>query len=288
MRLSIPIWPLLVGPLAACAADYEPRVICHNSNCVEPANPDEDDTIESLEASLAAERNGRPVFDGVEIDTFWFGAEDRCIFAHDLVSITDVPAIRAAEMLNATLSERATEGLPLTRSAEVFSVFIELKGHVGLEDDDLHDPGQRMAHADCALDLATSISDSAAANDYAVEIVFSSFEPALLTAVSDHSETEALRANTTVRLAALQGIPKPLDGETRPLDAFPADIGIDVVDVHPQWVTEAELQAYATRDWSLAYWMFSIVPETLDAIEHDRPEYVTTSEATAFARWLDR
>ena len=271
--------------IAGCTDDYDPLLICHNANCVEPANPAEDDSIEALRASLALTRAGRPVIDGVEVDTFWFGAEDRCIFAHDLESDTDIEATRAAEVLNEALLARLDSGKPLTRTGAPFALFVELKGHVGSEAE-LHTSAQRTAHAACAMELATIVADAAAAREHEVEIAFTSFEPALLTAVTSSPAYPALADAATIRLGALQGIPAPLDGQSRPLDRFGPEV--DFVDIHPQWVTESELQAYASRNWDLAYWMFSVTPETFDAIERDRPRWITTSEATTFARWLDR
>ena len=33
-----------------CGDDYEPLIICHNANCLEPANPEDDSTKETLQA----------------------------------------------------------------------------------------------------------------------------------------------------------------------------------------------------------------------------------------------
>ena len=59
MRALSRFTTLAVGGLLAlgCNAPPEerPLLICHNSNCVEPPAPEEDDTLEALEASLALE-----------------------------------------------------------------------------------------------------------------------------------------------------------------------------------------------------------------------------------------
>ncbi len=61
---------VLLVLLVAC--DRPPSlVICHNANCAEPADPERDDTIDALRESLTLERDGLPVFDGVELDTFF-------------------------------------------------------------------------------------------------------------------------------------------------------------------------------------------------------------------------
>jgi hypothetical protein len=295
MKTPNALRPLLVAVLsswlaAGCAEDYRPRVICHNSNCVEPANPEEDDTVEALQASLALMGEGRPVIDGMEIDTFWFGEEARCLFAHDLKAPERaVEAMVAVDILNAFLTGRQAQGLPLTRQAEVFSVFIELKPHVTRSKADLHSPEQLQQHAACALALGQSLAASAEQAGHGLEIVYSSFAPSLLRALRDNPLLAVLEAGPArVRLSILQGIPRPLDTQTRPLDLFPHDIGIDLIGVHPHWTRPQDRQAYASRGLELGYWMFSIVPETLDAIRAHRPTYITTSEARALTAWLER
>ncbi|MBA2664639.1 MAG: hypothetical protein H0U74_20295 [Bradymonadaceae bacterium] len=281
-------WLLLI---AGCADEYSPRVICHNSNCVEPASPDDDDTLEALAASLALEgEDGRPLIDGVEIDTFWYGATNRCLFAHDLADPTradDAPA--AVALINDFLSERAGDGRHTTRQAEEFSVFIELKGHVALSKADKHSPAQRQQHAACAIGLGQSLAQSATLAGYRVELIYTSFDPLLLAALHADSGFGPLKSGPTrTRLGILQGIRRPLDSQTEPLSAFPKELDIDFISVHPQWIRSADRHAFASRGFELGYWMFSLVPETLHAIEAHRPSYVTTSEARAFVRWLSR
>ncbi len=294
MKTSSALHPLLIAAMlswlaAGCAGDYRPRVICHNSNCVEPADPGEDDTVEALRASLALQRDGRPFIDGVEIDTFWSGEESRCLFAHDLEAPGHaVDARVAADILNEFLSGRQAEGLPLTRQAELFSVFIELKPHVTRSKAALHSPEQLRQHAACALALGQSLVASAERAGHGLEIVYTSFAPPLLQALRDNPALAALEAGPArVRLGILQGIPRPLDSQTQPLALFPEDIGIDMVHVHPHWARPQDRQAYASRGLELGYWMFSIVPETLDAIRAHRPAYITTSEAQALTAWLE-
>jgi hypothetical protein len=36
----------------ACGEKTTPLIVCHNSNCVEPPEPKEDDSLEALQASL--------------------------------------------------------------------------------------------------------------------------------------------------------------------------------------------------------------------------------------------
>src|SRR3954469_25491180 len=67
--------------LVACDRP-SPLLICHNSNCTGP-DVQRDDTLPALDEAMRQTYNGLPVLDGVEIDTFWYGAESRCLFAHD-------------------------------------------------------------------------------------------------------------------------------------------------------------------------------------------------------------
>ncbi len=89
-------------------------------------------------------------------------------------------------------------------------------------------------------------------------------------------------------LGAIQGVLRPLDSGTRPLDDYPENIGIDMVTVHAQWLRDSTYQAYSSRGWSVGLWMFSAVPETYNAIETFQPKWITTGEAKTFSRWLAR
>jgi hypothetical protein len=79
---------LLTTSAALVGCDQpDPLVICHNSNCAEPTDVRRDDTLEGLRASLALEYNGRPVLDGMEMDSFWRASDDKCLYAHDLETV---------------------------------------------------------------------------------------------------------------------------------------------------------------------------------------------------------
>jgi hypothetical protein len=281
----------LVGVAAvsmACAPPAQPALICHNSNCVEPANPDEDDTVPALEASLALEEEGVPLIDGVEIDTFWFGEEARCLFAHDLERPGEYPDVSAAtDVLNAWLSTRAAAGQPLTHRGDAFEVFVELKGHVAREKSARHTPEQRALHAACAVDVLEALAGPAIAGGRTLKVVFTSFDPDLLVAVHDALVDVAPSNLVEVQLGGLFGIPPPLDSQTLPVGAF-GDVPLDLVSIHPHWVREAATSTFSSQGLEVGYWMFSAVPETLQAIERERPAFVTTSEARLLRAWIDR
>src|SRR5688572_2548703 len=111
--------------LGACTRP-SPLVICHNSNCASP-DTTRDDTLDAMAESFALSFDGKPVLDGMEIDTFWDGAAGECIFAHDLDHDTATPALAAAQ---AIADHLATSPMP-SHNGERFYAFIELKGYVG-------------------------------------------------------------------------------------------------------------------------------------------------------------
>ena len=268
--------------LALVAACDRPqvRVICHNANCVEPTDPEDDDTLPALQESLALQVDGRPAIDAIEIDSYWRGTDGACLFAHDLVTATNTPIVEATlDIANhiATTSE-------LTRTGGPFRVFLELKPTTDAAEVTAHTPAQRTAHADCAWGVYSFIADTAVANGRDVELVFASFSPDLLREVIARTP-----ASTPIPflLDTFYGIPKPLDSATRPLSDY-AGIPIDIVEVHPQWIHDAQWEGLRSQGVEIAFWMFSATVETFAAIEQYEPEWVGTSEAQLLVRWLER
>jgi hypothetical protein len=280
--------PLTFGALVAAAVVFagcdrpDTLLLCHNANCVEPPDPSKDDTLDAMRASLALELDGRPVIDGMEVDLFWQGGAERCLFAHDLKDLDSAsPAATAADELAAYFARAG----PLSWSDQSFVVMIEMKGHVGAAKSDAHTPAQRDAHAACALDVFETLDAAALAEDRDVAVVFTSFDPALLAALAREPRWPAPGGSyATVRLGATIGIPTPLDSQTRPLDEFS---DIDLVEVHPHWMTDGQYEGYASAGYDLAFWMFSATVETFDAIDRYEPSMVVTSEARLLRRWLE-
>ncbi|MCP4504407.1 MAG: hypothetical protein GY822_31210 [Deltaproteobacteria bacterium] len=296
-RLGKPVFRVVMGlvfaSLAACSTPVEPLVVCHNSNCQEPPEPTEDDTLEALQASLAQQdANGVPLVDGIELDLFWFGDEDICLYAHDLSHGSEGPtAAEGIAGLIAALEEKQTTQARLTRQEGVaFQVFLELKGHVGLSKSEKHSDEQREAHASCALDMVALLQDAAQAHGWSMAITLNSFDPSLMTAVSQLAQLDEIRGRgiLRVRLGAIFGVPPPLDSQTRPLSEWPDSIGIEAANVHPHWIRQGSLEVFKSRGWDVAFWMFSQVPETLAAIERHEPRWMVTNEANTIDRWLRR
>lgn len=265
--------------LAACELP-QPAIICHNGNCVEPIDAEQDDSIPALQASLALEYKGRPAFDGVEVDTFWRGEDSMCLYAHDLDAVRLTPAIEPANELAAYFAQPGD----ITYSGGQFEVSLELKTHVAVSKTARHTPEQRTMHALCAWDLYKVIADGAVANNRDVVVVFSSFEPLLL--------KELIATAPAVRpipyeFGAIFGVPAPLDPQTHPLGDY-TGVPLSSVEIHDQWIHDAQWEALISMNVDIVFWMFSATSETFEAIEQYEPDKIVTSEARLMRRWLDR
>lgn len=265
--------------LAACDVP-QPVVICHNGNCVEPTNAGEDDTIPALQASLALEYEGRPAFDGVEIDTFWRGSDGTCLYAHDLDAERLTPALEPAHELAAFFARPGD----LTFTGGPFEVSLELKTHVAVEKTARHTAEQRTLHARCAWDLYRVLADGAATNNRDVVVVFSSFEGLLLKEVM---ATAPALTPIPYEFAAIFGVPAPLDPQTQSLGAY-TGVPLAAVEIHDQWIHDAQWEALIQMDVDIVFWMFSATTETFQAIRQYEPDKIVTSEARLMRRWLDR
>jgi hypothetical protein len=270
---------LLLLVLGACDRP-KVGVICHNANCVEPTDPEADDTLPAMRESLALQIDGRPAIDAVEIDSFWRGSDDTCLFAHDLESGTMTPMSEAAT----ELANHITTAPVLTRNGGVFRVFLELKQHTDKAEVVPHTPAQRLAHVDCAWSVYDAIATAAMTSGHEVEFVFASFGPDLLRDVVSTAAARTLPI--PYKLDTFFGIPKPLDSETQPLDHFKG-IPLDIVEIHPQWIHDAQFEALRSLDVEIVFWTFSATVETFAAIEQYEPDMVGTSEARLMVRWLE-
>jgi hypothetical protein len=268
---------VLSAVLTACERP-DVKLICHNANCFGPTDPQSDDTLPALEASLALEYAGRPAIDGIEIDSFWVGADDRCVFAHDLDEPRTTPVEDAANVIAAHFAKPG----PISYGLEPFFVFVELKSHVAKDKTALHTPEQRASHAACAWSIYHVISDAAIANGRAIQVVFSAFHPLLLHAMIDATPTST---PMPYAFGAVYGIPKPLDNQTRPLDEY-TGIPLRYIEMHPQWIHDAQWEGVLSADLEPVFWMFSMTTETFAAIQQYEPSMVTTSEAMLLRRWL--
>lgn len=265
----------------ACTSRPHPLVICHNANCGEPTDPANDDTLPSFRESLALEDNGLPVIDGIELDSLWRSADEACLYAHDIANLTeDTPATAPAEELAIHFARQG----PIGFADAPFLVLLELKPYVSADTSDRHTPEQRMRHAACAWDIYRIVSDAAIANARDVVIEFQSFSPELLRAVLD---AKPLVTPTPFKLGALQGVPAPLDDQSRPLRDF-SGLPIRDIQVHPQWLLDGQYDAILSSGAELSFFWFSTTTEILAAIRRYEPAAVDTSEARLMRRWLER
>jgi hypothetical protein len=279
---------LLAGTLLAAAllagcdvSRPHPIVICHNANCGEPTDPERDDTLAAFRESLGLIEYGRPVIDGIELDSFWRGSDDVCLYAHDPSNFAEnTPATAPAEEL---ANHFARPG-PITFADTPFFVLLELKSHVSANTKDRHTPAQALAHARCAWDIYDIIAKASIAHEREVTIEFQAFSPELLRAVL---QTAPASTPVPFALGALQGVPSPLDDQTRPLRDY---TGLPITDVqfHPLFMQDAQHEAALRSGAKVSFFWFSTTSEVFAAIRRFEPFAVDTSEARLMRRWLER
>jgi hypothetical protein len=274
---------LLLLAFGACDRPHA-LLICHNSNCVDPADPEADDSLAALTQSLALDVNGKTAIDGIEVDLFWRGTDDTCIFAHDIE-------------LNANRTELASEAADkvafhittapeLTYGGGNFQMFVELKDFVDADKTVHHTPEQRTKHAQCAWAFYNTVEQAAAARGVDIDFFFGSFGPEMLKEVIAQTPPGVDAAHMP-RYESYYGVPRPLDPETRPLSDY-AGIPITLVEMHSQWITDNAYEALISQNIEVAFFMFSATEEHFAAIEQYEPTMINTSEAILMRRWLER
>ncbi|MBL9014325.1 MAG: hypothetical protein JNL83_09115, partial [Myxococcales bacterium] len=172
----------------------------------------------------------------------------------------------------------------LTFTGGPFEVSLELKTHVAVEKTARHTAEQRTLHARCAWDLYRVLADGAATNNRDVVVVFSSFEGLLLKEVM---ATAPALTPIPYEFAAIFGVPAPLDPQTQSLGAY-TGVPLAAVEIHDQWIHDAQWEALIQMDVDIVFWMFSATTETFQAIRQYEPDKIVTSEARLMRRWLDR
>jgi hypothetical protein len=252
-----------VGVLGACNAGLEgetPLLICHNSNCAGPTDPFRDDTMEALEESLALRHDGRPAFDGMEIDFIYWRAEDRCLFGHDLAHDAGGPdALVVAERIARHLRENEVPSW----NGERFYVKIELKPEVGV-DGERQDERDRERLSDCVLQVAAVIADAAREGDQRIVFLFTSeIGPPFATLARRKGWAElSMRRGVELRREAPLGVDLP-PGMT--LDVVDLEVG----DVRDGFVSDFDDEGI---DVNLA--MYDATVETIDTMGRLSPRPV--------------
>ncbi len=270
--------------LVACT---QPRVLvlCHNANCAGSTDPNRDDTVQALRASLAQRFEGRPAVDGVEMDLFWNGHADdgkgRCQLAHEQREHAS-DASEAAREIAAHLARESVSSW----NGDWFILQMELKGFVGAYSEK-HDPQQAVQHVECALDVMDVVETAATLAHKRIEIVIDSAQPGLLLTLAGR---ERWRTRTNTDAIRLRTAADFIDSTSSNLSAQHLDDFPAVTDVvfHAGWIDDAHYQAFRTLGLDLTLWMFSATGETFATLRKLEPRAVITSEAMLMRRWLDR
>lgn len=271
---------LVLVALAACSRP-SPLVLCHNANCVGP-DTEHDDDLPTLQRSLAQTYDGLPALDGAEIDTFWWGAESRCLFAHDLSHGTDVSANDAAMVIAAYLAAHDR----VTYSGERFTMLMELKPNVGESFSDAHTPEQYAQHATCLLDAIDIILAGARTKSHAMTFGVLTGAPDGLRALAADPRWAALGAESDVETMLIADIFAPYSSVVPHLSDFDG-VQLDAVEYHPDFMTVSKREAYRSLGLDLIEWSYVPTSETFDAIEKWEPPYVLTNDALLMRRWID-
>jgi hypothetical protein len=251
---------LLVLALVAACDRPDFLVVCHNSNCAEPQDPDSDDTVRALTASLAL----GDVIDGIEMDLLVH--DGRCLFAHDTGEAdTAIAFLEGAQIIADHLRTRE-EG---TR----FIVDFDLKPTPALD-----------TAVDCALAAYEELRAVTDTHPLALDVHFGAYAPATLRAVA--ARLPEPTAWVRPRIVLGFGVPQPLLDDNHALSEL-GDLEVDVVSVHPGWITDTALRAVRSMDVEIAAWCLDVTRETLDGIGRVRPTFVTTGQARTLRAWLD-
>lgn len=257
-----------------------PLVVCHNANCVAP-DVSRDDTLGALAESLALTYDGAPVIDGVEIDTFWFGAGDRCLFAHDLDGDTSTAASVAAQQIADHLATTSR----VSWNGERFYTFIELKGFVGESFDDRHTAAQREMHAECALDALDVVLAGARSGGHPITVGFISIEPRLLEALTTRARWPAYAAQPDLDVMLVGDIFAPFNAIVPTIADY--KVPLDAVEFHPRHLNTQHREAYRALGLELVQWSFVTTTESFRSIERWEPRFVLSSEAGLLRRWIE-
>jgi hypothetical protein len=271
---------LVLVVLAACSRP-SPLVLCHNSNCVGP-DVEHDDDLPTLQKSLAQTYDGLPALDGIEIDTFWWGAQSRCLYAHDLADGSSVPANDAATAIADYLAAHDR----VTYSGERFHMLMELKPYVGESFSDKHTPEQYVQHATCILDAIDIILAGARMKGHAMSFGVLTSDPEGLRVLAADPRWSALGAEPDVETMLIADIFAPYSSVVPHLSDFDG-VALDAVEFHPDFMTVSKREAYRSLGLDLIEWSYVPTSETFDAIERWEPPYVLTNDALLMRRWID-
>ena len=275
---------LLLALAAACDRRPQAVLMCHNSNCAHATDPSADDTLSSLDDSLALTYLGRPPIDGVEIDTLWDSERSLCLFAHDFEKSADELAMEAVDHVTGHMLRSGA----ITWDGEAFRVKIESKAAVtpgGAH----HSAEDLAAHQACVLDMMDRLMEAAVAGDRALEIILEAEDIDFVRTLTAHPRWPGKNPGEGLRIK--------LEANVKSAGLTPDDLvsltggdrrdGIDVLAFHSTRFPDGQQQSYEALDVDLMLWMLDASLETFYAAEVYHPEYVNTSEAVLLRRWME-
>jgi hypothetical protein len=170
---------------AGCTTPDIPILICHNGNCAEGTPAGADDTMSALRASLALRMpDGRPPMDGLELDSVWDRALQRCTYGHQPDPGNPDFSDAVNEIVSYLMAAPAGEA---SHSGHEFFLKIELKVDVG--DGATHTPDEVAAHTACVTAAENAAIAAGGGVGNPVIPIFDSDDPKLLAAI----ETTAFR-----------------------------------------------------------------------------------------------
>lgn len=261
-----------LGGAAACVrAPKDALLICHNANCASPGTVDHDDELAALDASLALRVDGRPPFDGVEIDSVWDAASARCLFAHG----AGVAAPDAAEATRRIAALLASDG-PASWNGQRFYLKIELKPDVA-SDGRGHAPDEAIAHADCVLDQLATIEAVAGAHGRAVTALLDSANPTLLLVVTQRPRWPGKRAGGSF------SIELEVDYDTK----VPDGLEPDVLTVRWGAIVESMRDDLRLRGKRVLSWGRAPSHANLSELAYLQPTYIGSNDALLVRAWLE-
>jgi hypothetical protein len=271
MRLA-PALLLLFLPASACRR--EPAVIlCNNSNCVPPVDVDRDDTMEALRESLVLEWQGRPAFDGMEIDTVWDARDGRCVFAY-LYDRAD-GAFDAREAAQEIADHVRATAASSARTRFYFKVQTKVEvapdGHVATAD-------EMAAHADCAIDLAEIVEAAAEESGRRLAVLFGE-DPAQNDALAHRPRWIAEKQRGLLdRRLVFRLREDPLGDAEIDVVSFPATELRD-----PEYASLREIQE---RGLDVQLWSRFLSVETMAAIDLIEPSMYDTNDVLSARLYL--
>lgn len=263
---------LLIGLLAAACGREPAAIICNNANCVPPIDVNRDNTMEALRQSLALEWHNRPAFDGMEIDTVWDSAGDRCVFTYDYDTAEGAfDAHQAADEIAAHL--RATAA-----GAGRRRFYFKMQNKVPVAPDgDAPTVAELAAHMDCAIDLAEIVESAASEVGRPLTVIFG----------EDPAQLAALVRRPRWIAAADTGLDRRL---LLTLDEAPVGgTGVDVVSIE---ATNLRAEEYAAireiqdRGLDVQLWSRYLSVEIMDALDTIEPTLYDTNDVLSARLYL--